>query len=162
MKEAEALHWFWHAMSVMFMISLITCCVMAAQVPQAPSSCCLAFSPATAVGGGGTAILGSDWAVHGEEGSRGALHIMPGWAEVSTVPQCWPLCQVCTPRVQSWKYIAPSGGGCRSAGKSLEESWVRQHIFGALKMVQETLQHPLKCCRDTLQVLCLPCRLPLR
>lgn len=58
--------------------------VMAAQVPRAPGSCCLAFNPATDSDCEDKGNAGPDWTVYGEDGSHAALHIMPEWAEVGT------------------------------------------------------------------------------
>ena len=76
----------WHAASPLVIIALITGCVMAAQVPRAPGSCCLAFSLVTDAEGEGKDNPGSSWSVYGEVDSQAALHIMPEWAEVSTFP----------------------------------------------------------------------------
>ena len=82
----------WHAASLLVIRAVITGCVMAAQVPRAPGSCCLAFSPVTDAEGDGKDNPGSSWSVYGKIDSQAAVLIMPEWAEVSTSAQYRPVC----------------------------------------------------------------------
>ena len=65
---------------------------MAAQVPRAPGSCCLAFNRATDPECEDPGDSYPEWTLYGEDSSHAALHIMPEWAEVSTFPQYRSMC----------------------------------------------------------------------